>query len=65
MITPTHDDMHPPFGPLFTRNFLVMVDEYTGIAEIIEQCTSRSPMAVDTMNRWCAPGCGTPGYPGI
>ena len=53
MITPTHNDVHPPFRPLFTRNFLVMVDEYTGISEINEHCTARSPLAGDTMIRWC------------
>jgi len=64
MITPTHDDVHPPFGPLFTRNLFEMVDEYTGISEIIGQCTARSTMAWDMMNRWCALGCGTPGCQG-
>ena len=53
MIPPTHDDVHPPFGPLFTRAFFVMVAEYTGISEIIERCTARSTLAGDTMNRWC------------
>ena len=53
MITPTHDDVHPPFGPLFTRNFPEMVDEHTVISEIIEQCTARSTIAGDTMNHWC------------
>jgi hypothetical protein len=47
MITPTHDDVHPPFGPLFTQNFLVMVDEYAAISEIIERCTTR-PVLQDT-----------------
>jgi hypothetical protein len=56
MITPTYDDVHPPCGPLFSQNFPVMVDEYTGISAIIEGCTARSTIAGDTMNRWCAWG---------
>ena len=52
MITPTHDNVHPPSGPLFIRNFLEMVDEYAGISEIIERCTARSTGAGDTMNGW-------------
>ena len=56
MITPTYDDVHPPFGPLFSQNGFVMVDEYTGISEIIEQCTARSTIAGNMVNRWCAWG---------
>jgi hypothetical protein len=54
MITPTHDDVYPPFGPLFTRKFLLSVDEYAGISEIIEQGNAQSAIAGDTMNRWGA-----------
>jgi hypothetical protein len=56
MITPTHDDVPPPFGPLFTQSFLVKVDEYAGISEIIEQCTTRSTIGGDAINRRCAWG---------
>ena len=52
MIPPTHDDVHPPSGPLFIRNFLEMVDEYAGISEIVERYTARSTRSGDTMNRW-------------
>ena len=44
MMTPNYDDIQPSSGPLFTRKFLVKVDEYTGISEIIEQCTARITM---------------------
>jgi len=54
MITPSYDDVHPPFGPLFTRKFLIMVDEYAGTSEIIKQCTAQSGIAGDTMNQWGA-----------
>jgi hypothetical protein len=56
MITPTYDDVHPLFGLLFTQHFLVMVDEYPGISEIVERCLARSTIAGDTINRWCAWG---------
>ena len=61
MITPTHYDVPPPFGLLFTVNFHVMVDEYAGISEVIEQYTARGTIIGDTMNWWCAPGATTGG----
>ena len=54
MFTPTYDDVHPPSGPLFTQVFPEMVDDYTVISGIIEQCTARSSVSWDTMNHWCA-----------
>ena len=54
MITPTHDDVHPPFEPLCTRKFLIMVDEYAGTSVIIERGNGQSAIAGDTMNRWGA-----------
>jgi hypothetical protein len=45
--------VHPPFGPLFTRNFLVNVDECARISEIIERSTSRSNLGGDRMIRGC------------
>ena len=57
MITPSYDDVHPLFGPFFTRKFLIMVDEYagtSGTSEIIKQCTAQSGIAGDTMNQWGA-----------
>ena len=36
MITLTPDDAKKRFGPLFSQKFLVMVDERSGRAEIIE-----------------------------
>jgi hypothetical protein len=54
MITPTHDDVHPPIGPLSTRKFLIRVDEYAGTSEIIERGNAQSAIAGDTMNRWGA-----------
>ena len=44
MITPNYDDMQPSFGPLFTRKFLVKVDEYTGISEINERSPPEAPL---------------------
>jgi hypothetical protein len=35
MITPVHDTVHSLSGPLFSRNFLLKVDECTGMSEII------------------------------
>ena len=35
MITPVHDTVHSLSGPLFSRNFLLKVDENTGMSEII------------------------------
>jgi hypothetical protein len=52
MITPIYD-MNPPSGLLFTQDFPEMVYEYNVISEIIGQCTARSTVAGDTMDRWC------------
>jgi hypothetical protein len=54
MITPTHDNVDPPFGSISTHNFLVLVDEHAGISEIIEQYTRRGSISGDTINRWGA-----------
>jgi hypothetical protein len=56
MITPIHDDVHPPFGLLFTGNFPVTMDEYTGISERVKQYPDRSTRAGETMKWWCAWG---------
>jgi len=56
MITPTYDDLHPPFGPLLAQKFSVMLDECDGIAESVRRCPARSTLAGDTMNRWYAVG---------
>ncbi len=37
MITLKPDDVRKLFGPLFTRNVLVMVDERAGMAEVLGQ----------------------------
>jgi len=52
MITLTPDDVKKWFGLLFSKKFLVMVDECAGIAEIIEQCHARGTIEWDAMNRW-------------
>jgi len=57
MITLTPpDDVNKRFGPLFSQNFLVMVDEQSGRAEILEQCRARGPIEWDAMNRRRAGG---------
>jgi hypothetical protein len=53
MITLTHDEVHPLSGLLFIKNFLVMVDEYAKISQIIEQSPTRNNTAGGTMKRWC------------
>ena len=57
MITLTPDDVKKRFGPLFSKKFLVMVDETAGLAEILEQCHARGTIEWDAMNRspcrWC------------
>jgi len=65
MFTPTYDDVHPPSGPLFTQNFPEMVDDYTVISGIIEQCTVRSSVSWDTMNYWCTRGAVLRDFKGI
>ena len=51
MITLTPDDVKQRFGPLFSKKFLVMVDEKAGLAEILEQCHARGTIEWDAMNR--------------
>jgi methanogenesis imperfect marker protein 11 len=56
MITLTPDEVKKRFGPLFSQKFLVMVDENSGRAEIIEQCRARGTIEWDAMNRRRAGG---------
>lgn len=56
MITLTPDDVKKRFGPLFSKKYLVMVDERAALAEIIEQCHARGPIEWDAMNRCRAGG---------
>jgi hypothetical protein len=56
MITLTPDDVKQRFGPLFAQKFLVMVDERSGSAEILEQCRVRGTIEWDAMNRQRAGG---------
>jgi methanogenesis imperfect marker protein 11 len=56
MITLTPDDVKQRFGPLFSKKFLVMVDEKAGFAEILEQCRARGTIEWDAMNRSRAGG---------
>jgi len=59
MITLTPDEAKQRFGPLFAQKFLVMVDECTARAEIIEQCRARGTIEWDAMNRRRAGGALT------
>lgn len=59
MITLKPDDVKQRFGSLFSRKFLVMVDERAGLAEIIEQCQARGTIEWDAMNRRRAGGAVT------
>ncbi|MFZ0006315.1 MAG: tRNA(Ile2) 2-agmatinylcytidine synthetase [Methanoregula sp.] len=56
MIILTPDDVKQRFGQLFSKKFLVMVDEKTGLAEILEQCHARGTIEWDAMNRSRAGG---------
>jgi methanogenesis imperfect marker protein 11 len=56
MITLTPTEARKRFGPLFSQKFLVMVDEQSGRAEILEQCRARGPIEWDAMNRRRAGG---------
>ncbi len=56
MITLAPDDVKQRFGPLFSKKFLVMVDETTGLAEILEKCHARGTIEWDAMNRSRAGG---------
>lgn len=51
MIILTPDGVKQRFGPLFSKKFLVMVDERAGRAEILEQCHARGTIEWDAMNR--------------
>ncbi len=53
------DDVKERFGPLFSQKFLVMVDEQSGRAEIIEKCRARGTIEWDAMNRRRAGGAVT------
>jgi methanogenesis imperfect marker protein 11 len=59
MITLSPDDVKKRFGPLFSKKFLVMVDEKAGLAEILEQCQARGTIEWDAMNRRRAGGAVT------
>jgi methanogenesis imperfect marker protein 11 len=56
MITKTPLEIKNKYGTLFSRGFLVMVDQKAGLAEIIEQCHARGPIEWDAMNRLRAKG---------
>ncbi|MFA5331221.1 MAG: tRNA(Ile2) 2-agmatinylcytidine synthetase [Methanoregula sp.] len=56
MITLTPEEVKARFGQLFSKKFLVMVDEQAGFAEIIEQCQARGTIEWDAMNRRRAGG---------
>ena len=56
MIILTPDDVKQRFGPLFSKKFLVMVDERGGRAEILEQWHARGTIEWDAMNRSRAGG---------
>ena len=56
MIILTPGDVKQRFGPLFSKKFLVMVDEVAGRAEILEQCHARGTIEWDAMNRSRAGG---------
>jgi methanogenesis imperfect marker protein 11 len=59
MITLNPDDVRKRFGPLFAQKFLVMVDERSGKAEILEHCRARGTIEWDAMNRKRAGGAVT------
>ena len=59
MIRLTPDDAKKRFGLLFSLKFLVMVDERSGRAEIIETCRARGTIEWDAMNRRRAGGAVT------
>ena len=59
MIRLTPDDAKKRFGPLFSQKFLVMVDERSGRAEIIEKCRARGTIEWDAMNSRRAGGSVT------
>jgi methanogenesis imperfect marker protein 11 len=56
MIVLSPDEIRQRYGTLFSKKFLVMVDENAGIAEIIEHCSHRGTIEWDAMNRRRAGG---------
>jgi len=56
MIICTPDEVRTRFGSLFSRKFLVMVDEKGGLGEILETCHARGPVEWDAANRMRAGG---------
>lgn len=57
MITLTPEEVIERFGKLFSKRFLVMVDEDAGVAEIVEDCTiKKGPAEWDAVNRARAGG---------
>ncbi|HOT94779.1 MAG TPA: tRNA(Ile2) 2-agmatinylcytidine synthetase [Methanoregulaceae archaeon] len=59
MITLTPQEVRAHFGSLFSEQFLVMVDQAAGVAEIRETCRARGPVEWDAMNRQRAGGAIT------
>ncbi|MGC9434526.1 MAG: tRNA(Ile2) 2-agmatinylcytidine synthetase [Methanomicrobiales archaeon] len=56
MIVRTPAELRKQFGPLFSRRFLVMVDDTAGLAEIFEECHARGTIEWDAANRMRAGG---------
>jgi hypothetical protein len=64
MITPVHDTVHSLSGPLFSHNFLLKVDEHTGMPGIIGRgCSARNDRSGYAIRRWYARDA-IPGDPG-
>lgn len=59
MISLTPKEVRERFGPLFAQKFLVIVDERSRTAEILEQCRVRGTIEWDAMNRRRAGGAVT------
>lgn len=45
------DEVREKYGKLFCKGFLTMVDEESGIAQIVEKCISKGPGEWDVVNR--------------
>ncbi|MHC1626769.1 MAG: tRNA(Ile2) 2-agmatinylcytidine synthetase [Methanoculleaceae archaeon] len=56
MIIKTPAEIRETYGPLFSRRFLVMVDEKAGLAELYEECRARGTIEWDAANRMRAGG---------
>lgn len=56
MIVLTPEKVSERFGKLFSKKYLVMVDERAGVAEILEQCRARGTIEWDAVNRSRAGG---------